>query len=94
MRRECQVQIAVKAPVEAVRNVVSDITRVGEWSGECKGCEWVGSVSEPKSGARFRGRNRRGGMRWTRLGEIDVADPPKDLSWHTIFGGFYRDSTQ
>ena len=33
--------------------VVSDVTRIGEWSGECRSCVWVGDVHDPVVGARF-----------------------------------------
>src|ERR1041384_7583954 len=94
MRRECQATITVHAPAETVWRVISDVTRVGEWSGECRSCEWVGDVAEPSPGARFRGGNRRGLMRWTRLSEIDVADAPNEMVWHTIAGPIQRDSTE
>ena len=94
MRRECEARITVKASAETVWSVISDVTRVGEWSGECQSCEWVGDSVEPAPGSRFRGGNRRGWMRWTRLSEIDFADAPKEIVWHTVPSGIYRDSTE
>ncbi len=94
MRRECEATVTVDAPPETVWSVVSDVTRVGEWSGECERCEWEGDPAEPVSSARFRGGNRRGWMRWTRLNEIDVAEPPLEIAWHTVFSVVYRDSTE
>lgn len=95
MRRECEAKIIVDAPVDAVWDVISDVTRVGEWSGECRHCEWVGSSAGPAApGRRFRGSNRRGLMRWARLNEIDVADAPDEMVWHTVFGVMKRDSTE
>src|SRR5262249_50482512 len=57
-------------------------------------CEWVGGSAQPAPGQRFRGSNRRGLMRWARLNEIDVADAPNEIVWHTVFSGRYRDSTE
>lgn len=94
MRRECEATVTVDAAAEAVWSVISDVTRVGDWSGECLRCEWVGDRAEPVSKARFRGGNRRGWMRWTRLNEIDVAEPSKEIAWHTVPSGMYRDSTE
>jgi hypothetical protein len=79
VRRDCQARITIEAPVEDVWNVISDVTRVGEWSGECRRCEWVGDSARLAPGARFRGGNRRGWMRWARLNEVDVADAPNEL---------------
>ncbi|ATD71710.1 MULTISPECIES: SRPBCC family protein [Gordonia] len=43
------------APPEAVFDIVSDVTRVGEWSHECRGAHWVGAEREAAPGVRFRG---------------------------------------
>lgn len=94
VRRDCEARITIEAPVEDVWNVISDVTRVGEWSGECRRCEWVGDPAKLAPGARFRGGNRRGWMRWARLNEVDVADAPNELVWHTVFDATHRDSTE
>jgi hypothetical protein len=44
-------------------------------------------------GARFRGKNRRGGFRWTRQNEVVTADPPHELRWRTVSRFPYLDST-
>ena len=85
--------ITVSAPAERVWEVISDVTRVGEWSGECLGCEWIGTASEPVAGARFNGVNRRGWVRWSTKNEIDVAQAPAMLEWHTLSPALYKDST-
>lgn len=94
MRRSCEATTLIDAPIDAVWNVVSDVTRVGEWSGECRGCEWVGGASSPVPGAQFRGRNRRGSMRWTRLNQVDRAEPPHTLVWRTVVRFPYLDSVE
>ncbi len=94
MQRECEAKITINAPPEDIWRVVSDITRVGEWSVECRGCEWTDGASQATPGARFRGRNRRGTMRWTRLNEVEVADAPHEFVWRTVSTPLYRDSTQ
>jgi hypothetical protein len=58
------------APAGAIWEVAADVTRVGEWNGECRGCTSVASNHPGVPGARFRGRNRRGKLRWTRLTEL------------------------
>ncbi len=93
MRRECQASVVIEAGPETVWSVVSDVTRVGEWSGECRGCVWVGG-SDVAPGARFRGHNRRGGIRWTRLNEIVRAEAPNELVWRTVPSGPYLDSVE
>ena len=51
----CRVEAEVAAPVEAVWQVVSDVTRTGEWSHECLGVEWLDGATRAAVGARFRG---------------------------------------
>ena len=60
MKRQCSADILIDAPPQAVWSVVSDVTRVGEWSGECRGCTWESPSDKAEVGARFRGKNRRG----------------------------------
>lgn len=93
MQRECEASVVIEAPPEAVWSVISDVTRVGEWSGECRACAWVAPNTEATTGARFRGRNRRGGMRWTRLNEVLQADRPNRFRWKTVKAGIYPDSS-
>ena len=89
MKRTCSAETVIDAPAEAIWAVVCDVTRVGEWSGECRGCSWVGAVSAPIPGARFRGANRRSWLRWTRLNEIITVNEPVQLNWRTIPSGPY-----
>ena len=94
MRRNCEADITVAASPEAVWAVISDVTRVGEWSGECRGCVWVDGADAPRPGARFRGRNRRGGLRWSRLNEVVLADSPRGFVWRTVARAPYLDSSE
>src|SRR3954467_15899573 len=58
--------VHVDAPPETVYAVVSDVTRMGEWSPETVRCEWLGGATGPAVGANSRGRTRgasRGGRR-------------------------------
>ena len=94
MRRSCRASATIDAPIDEVWELVSDVTRVGEWSGECRGCVWQGGADAPARGARFRGRNRRGGFRWTRLNEVTDVEPPRRLAWRTVPRFPYPDSVQ
>ena len=60
-----QAQVNIDAPPDIVFQLVSDVTRMGEWSPECRRCEWIGEPRGPVAGARFQGHNRRGWMGWT-----------------------------
>lgn len=85
--------VVVGAGIDAVWDVVRDPTRVGEWSHECIGGEWVGAAIEACPGARFRGRNEQGLLRWGRLCEVVRAEP-YELVWRTVPTRLYPDSTE
>ena len=94
MRRKCEASVLVAASPETIWVVVSDVTRVGQWSGECRGCTWLGDARAVVPGARFKGRNRRGGTGWTRLNEVVKADRARELVWRTVPSGPYPDSVE
>jgi hypothetical protein len=94
VRHSCEASITIAAAPESVWSVVADVTRVGEWSGECRGCEWVYPETQLAPGVRFRGRNRRGGFGWTRLNEVVVADRPRAIVWRTVARFPYPDSVE
>ncbi|HYF47392.1 MAG TPA: SRPBCC family protein [Acidimicrobiales bacterium] len=85
--------VVVEAPIDAVWDVVRDPTRVGEWSHECVDAEWLDGAQEARPGARFRGRNRQGLVRWGRRCEVVSADP-HELVWRTVPTRLYPDSTE
>jgi hypothetical protein len=87
----CEVQ--TDAALDAVWDVVRDVTRVGEWSHECVSVAWLGGVTSATPGARFRGRNHAGIFRWGRVCEI-VAAEPYELVWRTVPTALYPDSTE
>jgi len=82
------------APPGAVWQIVADVTRTGQWSHECRRASWLGPAATPAPGARFRGSNRSGWLRWRRVCEILTADPPQELAWRTLSTPLYPDSTQ
>jgi uncharacterized protein YndB with AHSA1/START domain len=94
VRRNCEADVTVAASPEEVWALISDVTRVGEWSGECRGCAWTDGAVAPEPGVRFKGLNRRGGLRWSRLNEVVLADRPHTLVWRTIARAPYFDSSE
>ncbi|WP_431951218.1 hemerythrin domain-containing protein [Nocardia lijiangensis] len=78
---------------DAVWAVLADVTRVGEWSHECRGAHWLGDSTRAEVGARFRGSNKSGLWRWRRLCTCTVADKPRELVWVTD-GGVFRDNSE
>ena len=93
VQAEARGAVTVDADIDEVWGVVRDVRRVGEWSHECVGAEWIGGSSAATPGARFRGRNRAGVFRWRRVCEI-VSAEPYELVWVTVPTALYPDSTQ
>jgi hypothetical protein len=83
MRFADQPQIDVDMYVDAlpdrVWSVVIDLTRMGEWSSENRGGEWVDG--EPALGTRFRGRNQREDFAWETVSVVTQFDPPRCFEW-------------
>lgn len=88
-----RVEVTTDASVDAVWNVVNDVTRIGEWSHECVSASWLGDARSAVPGARFRGRNRAGVFRWGRICEV-VASDPYELVWRTVPTTFTPDSCE
>ncbi len=62
------VTVHMKAPAAKIWELVSDVTRIGEYSPETFEAEWLDGATGPKVGAHFRGhvkRNGRGPIYWT-----------------------------
>jgi len=81
------------ASPEQVWRVLADPARLGEWSHETSGGEWLDGATAPVTGARFRARNRSGPWKWSRTSEVVTAEEPRTLAWRTIPTRAYRDST-
>lgn len=71
----------IAAPPEVVYDVISDVTRMGEWSPECVACEWIDGATGPSVGARFRGQNRHGRARWANKPRVVVADRATEFAF-------------
>ncbi|HET7739030.1 MAG TPA: SRPBCC family protein [Mycobacterium sp.] len=85
--RTGQASTHIDATPEQVWAIVSDLERMGEWSPECYRVEWLdGATSPAKPGARFKGWNRYGLMRWSMTCEVKTADPGREISWATVKG--------
>jgi Polyketide cyclase / dehydrase and lipid transport len=94
MRTNGEVTVHIDAPAEAIYDLVADVTRIGEFSPECRTAEWLGDAHQAIRGARFRGRNRANKLaRWSRVCEVVTAEPGRVFSFRTIPTRLYPDST-
>jgi len=63
-----EVTVHMNAPVDKVWDLVTDVTRIGEFSPETFDAEWIKGATGPAVGAWFRGhvkRNQKGPTYWT-----------------------------
>lgn len=88
-----EARIWIDAAPEHVYALVSDLSRMGEYSPECYRVEWLDGSTDPVVGARFRGDNRSGPFKWSRVSEILVADPAREFTFQTVATRRFRDST-
>ena len=73
----------IAAPPEKVYALISDVTRMGDWSPETVKCEWVDGATGPAAGARFRGTNKLGFIKWSTTPTVEVAEPGKEFTFAT-----------
>ncbi len=94
LARRGRTEAIARAPAEALWQIIADVTRVGEWSHECRGARLLGGAPAAAPGVRFRGQNRSGHFRWSRSCVFTVVEPPRALVWRS--GGLWGrvDSTQ
>jgi hypothetical protein len=71
------------APPEKVWALVSDVTRIGEFSPETFEAEWLDGATGPAVGNRFRGhvkRNERGPTYWTTC-YVTACEPGREFAF-------------
>jgi hypothetical protein len=73
-------------------DAVSDVRRMGDWSPECRCCEWLGEWTQPVVGALFKGKNQHGLFRWSTKCTVVVADPGREFAFVTSHLG--QDATR
>jgi uncharacterized protein YndB with AHSA1/START domain len=76
-----EVSLTVAAPPERVWALASDITRVGDWGGECVGAQWVDGADSPAVGARFLGHQVREDRKWETTSVIIESQPSVSFAW-------------
>ena len=82
------VERIIGAPAAEVWAMVSDVTRMCEFSPENVGCEWIKGSSGPVVGARFRGTNKFGKKQWKTDASVLEAEPGKSFAFVVKAGPF------
>ncbi len=87
---ERSASITIDADPDEVYGLVSDITRMGEWSPEATGGAWVDDGAGAV-GDWFEGTNQSGDQAWSRMCEVAVAEPGADFTF--VVGGIENNYT-
>lgn len=80
--------IFIAAAADDLYAMISDVTRMGEWSPVCKACWWDEGVTGPAVGAWFTGRNESPERDpWETRSQVVVADPGAEFAF--VVGGVW-----
>lgn len=82
-----EARVHVDEGPEALYDLVSDVTRMGEWSPETVRCVWLDGATSARAGARFKGTNKRGIFRWSTKPEVVAADRGREFAFVTHSAG-------
>lgn len=83
-RRSGSASLTIAAPIDAVYQRIADVTGTGQRSLECRTAQWLPGAEPGTVGARFRGRNRSGLARWSRICEVIEARPAAVFAYRTV----------
>ncbi|MGH3491120.1 MAG: SRPBCC family protein [Actinopolymorphaceae bacterium] len=64
MSDDVHASIEIAADPRAVYDIVTDVAQLPRWAVETVSCRWLDGADGPVVGARFRGVNRNGPLRW------------------------------
>jgi len=76
----------IAATPQQLYDLVSDVTRTGEWSPICREC-WWDEGDGPRVGAWFTGRNEVPGRTWETRSRVVAADPGERFAF--VVGGTF-----
>src|SRR5437879_9959098 len=83
------VSVHMAASPEVVWELVSDVTRIGEFSPETFEAVWLGGATGPETGARFKGHVKRNGVGPTYWTVCEVTDcvPGEHFEFAVVMNG-------
>jgi len=77
------VSLRIEATPQALYDLVSDPEGIGKLSPECTGGRWLDGATGPAVGARFKGTNKRGPIRWSTTNTVVAAERGVEFSFET-----------
>lgn len=79
--------IVVASSPESLYDMVSDVTRTGEWSPVCTACWWDDDEAAGRVGAWFTGRNELPDRTWETRSQVVVAERGREFAF--VVGASY-----
>jgi hypothetical protein len=76
-----QDSVVVNVPAEVLYDLISDITRTGEWSPICTGCWWDDEAEAGQVGAWFTGHNETPQRTWETRSHVVAAERGREFTW-------------
>lgn len=87
MSTPVSVQREIAASPATVWAMVTDLPRMGEWSPENQGGQWVGGASQAAVGAKFKGRNNNGRRSWSTSVQVNACEEQRKFSFGLMVFG-------
>jgi uncharacterized protein YndB with AHSA1/START domain len=80
------VEREIPASADHLYRLISDVTKMGQWSPETVKAEWIGDVTEPAVGAQFKGSNALGSLKWSTKPTVTAAEPGRRFAFQVPGG--------
>jgi hypothetical protein len=79
--RSHEESVTVEASAETIHDLVSDISRTGEWSPVCTSCWWDDQAEAGQVGAWFTGHNELPHRTWETRSVVVAAEHGREFAW-------------
>jgi uncharacterized protein YndB with AHSA1/START domain len=87
MASTVSVSLDIHAPAEEVWALISDVTRMGDFSPENDGAVWLDGAQSASPGVRFKGTNSNGSRSWSTTCTVIEAEPGRSFAFRVKGGG-------
>ena len=87
MQHQVEVSRVIAASPQRLYELVSDLPQMARWSPENTGGAWVKGATGPAVGARFKGTNRKGSMKWSTVATVITAEPGVEFAFDVAASG-------
>ena len=87
MPKEVSVSQEINAAPSVIWAMVTDLPRMGEWSPEATGGEWLGGAAQASLGAKFKGTNKNGTKSWSTVAKVTTFDVDRCFAFDALAVG-------